>query len=153
MNAENPQGHARSGLDKLRSMTGRKHLDEALNSHGQDTMQHVSGDDCSEASDRAGRGCQRGQLQGVIIERANGDCEGVFYGAIQGRVRYNPSKGITFIFEDAEGLWLVTILGHGLDGMHRDLVLGRRESINCKSEAVREIRIEAWTPPEAPGRK
>jgi hypothetical protein len=155
MNAENGGEHRNfsgGGMDKLRSMTGRKHLDEALNSHGQPPMESVASEDCKEASDRAGINCQRGQLQGVSLELENGDCEGVFYGAIQGRVRFNPSKGITFIFEDADGLWLVTIQGNNLYGMYRDLYLGRRESITTKGDCVRSIVIEVYTPPEPPGR-
>lgn len=98
------------------------------------------------AADGCGLNTTRGLLQGVIIERENKDREGVFYGAIMGRIRYNPSVGVSFIFEDAEGFWKVEIRGNNLEGLHRDLVLGRRELVHLGG-AVTEIDIKAWTPP------
>ena len=102
-------------------------------------------EDAAEAADRCGRSSARGLFQGVILERESGDLEGVYYGAILGRVRYNPSVGVSFIFEDAEGLWKVTIAGRNLHDMHRELTLGRRESIRL-GDNVTEIDIKAWSP-------
>lgn len=115
------------------------------NSHWQEPIEPVPPDaDAGEASDRCGRAANRGLIQGVILELPDGNREGVFYGSILGRVRFDPSRGIAFVFEDAEGMWKVTITGHDLHGLHRDLVLGRRESVRY-GEYVNGIEITAWT--------
>jgi hypothetical protein len=82
-----------------------------VNSHGQEPLETVPDDEASEASDGCGRSATRGLFQGVILEMENGDREGIFYGAILGRVRFHPSVGISFIFEHGEGMWKVTISG------------------------------------------
>lgn len=103
-------------------------------------------EDAAEAEDGCGRASARGLFQGVLLELESGDKEGVYYGAILGRVRFNPSVGISFIFEDTEGLWKVTVTGRNLHRMHRDLTLGRRESIRM-GDNVTAIDIKAWSPP------
>lgn len=101
----------------------------------------------TEAADRCGRSSARGHFNGFVIEMDNGNREGFFYGSIAGRVRYNPSLGVTFIAEDAEGFWKVTIRGHNLFELHRELVLARRESIRLGTN-VTDIEIVAWNPPK-----
>jgi hypothetical protein len=116
-----------------------------VNSHGQEPLETVPDDEASEASDGCGRSATRGLFQGVILEMENGDREGIFYGAILGRVRFHPSVGISFIFEHGEGMWKVTISGNNLGNLHRELVLGRRESVRC-GDAVQSIGLKAWSP-------
>jgi hypothetical protein len=105
-----------------------------------------SDDGATEADEKCRRATARGLFQGVILELENGDREGIFYGAILGRIRYNPSVGVSFLFEDGEGLWRVEVTGNNLGGLHRDLTLGRRESIRVGA-SVTAIEIKAWTPP------
>jgi hypothetical protein len=50
-----------------------------------------------------------GPIQGVILELENGDLEGVLYGAVLGRIRYNLSIEVSFAYKDGEGLWKVEI--------------------------------------------
>lgn len=87
----------------------------------------------------------KGMFAGAIITRPNGDAEGIYYGSILGRVRYNPSRGIVFRFKDSEGIWEVSITGHDLGDMHRDLNLQRGEAIHT-GEQVTAIDIKAWQP-------
>jgi hypothetical protein len=76
----------------------------------------------------------------VILDLDKAEHEGVFYGAILGSVRYNPSVGVTFIFEDAEGMWKVRLEGSNLHRLYRDLTLDRRESVRT-GEAVTSIEF------------
>ncbi len=110
-------------------------------------MPKIQPDEAVDASDRCGRAAARGMFPGVILEMPNGDFEGVYYGAILGRVRLDPSRGITFVFEDADGTWKVTITGNNLHDLHRDLTLMRREAIHSRGESVSDITIAAFTPP------
>ena len=61
--------------------------------------------------------------------------------------RFGPVPLSRFrFFEDGEGLWRVEVTGNNLGGLHRDLTLGRRESIRV-GDSVTAIEIKAWTPP------
>lgn len=64
--------------------------------------------------------------------------------AILGRFKYKPSIGVSFIFEDAEGMWKLEVKGNNLWNLHRDLTLGRRESVHI-GEAVTSIDITGWS--------
>ncbi|MCE9567632.1 MAG: hypothetical protein K8U57_36995 [Planctomycetes bacterium] len=135
-------------------MNGRIKLTELMSKpapspspENREAMSHIGLDEATDASDRCGRSAARGLFQGVILELENGNRDGVFYGAILGRIRLNPSVGISFVFEDAEGLWKVEINGSNLGDLHRELTLGRRESVNCTGGSVTAIEIKAWSPP------
>jgi hypothetical protein len=59
----------------------------------------------------------------------DGAGEGFHYGSVLGRNRFNPSVGISFVFEAEDGMHRVVIKGSNLFMLHGELVIGRRESI------------------------
>lgn len=54
-------------------------------------------DDTAEAPNRRGRETAMSLYQGIFLELEDGNLEGVLYGAILGRIRYNSSLGVSFI--------------------------------------------------------
>ncbi|WP_238537830.1 hypothetical protein [Zavarzinella formosa] len=67
-----------------------------------------------------------------------------------GRFRYNPSIGVSFVFETEDGKHKVEITGNKLESLHRDLTLGRRESVRV-GDAVTGIEVKGWSPPGKKG--
>ena len=129
-----------SGLDKLRSMTGRPEMDKALNGHGQEPL---DGGDCTETLQRDGREC-RHQVFSVQLVKENRDAQAVIYSSIHSPIRFDPSRGISFQFEGAgQQLYDVRIEGGNLERVFDKLAEGKRVSIRENGSSVMRISVTA----------
>lgn len=72
------------------------------------------------------------------MEIPNGDLKDLLYEAIVGRIRYDRALGGLLDFRGRRGALVGRGYGKQLEGLHRDLILGRRQSTRV-AEAVTAI--------------
>jgi hypothetical protein len=130
----------RAGLDELRRQGWGRSAGEA-GRKPEEPQEEPVGDGMSAA---------RGALAGVALEMPSGDTEGIYYAAILGRIRHDPSKGVSFVFEDADGLWKVEIAGNNLFALARELRLCRRDTVRVNGDTVLGISIVPYVPQPRP---
>lgn len=103
-----------------------------------------------ESSERAGVVGKVPPL-GVILEWEDGNSETILYASIVSPICYDPSLGISFVFEGKrrtdqgtweDGPWLVSIRGNNLQPVRNHLSWGRRESVRVNCQTVLAIQID-----------
>jgi hypothetical protein len=83
----------------------------------------------------------RHQVFSVQLVQANRNAQAVTYQSMHSPLTFDPSRGISFRFENAEGLFEVRIEGRNLDRVYDKLCVGKREVIRQNGETVTAISV------------
>ncbi|WP_020469677.1 hypothetical protein [Zavarzinella formosa] len=116
----------------LENLRGAKEVNEVPVPNDDDSIESPAGD---------GRD-SRHQVLAVQLVQASRNARAVLYGSITSTIDYDPSKGISWVFESEDGQERVLITGRLLDRLYDRLCSGKREVARVNGDTITAITFE-----------